>query len=547
MKRNLLLPALVMLLMQLVIESAMAQFPTTPDQTFFVCNATGVQAGVHAFNDNGDGYYACWIDRRDGNNGAAIYAQHLDSAGRPLWGTNGKKLYQTAGKEVWKMAVVPWREGMLVAWIQGPSGSGGDTLFCNYYDRDGAALWQNPTLISSKNQSASIIYVGTDHLNIFPNDSGATITYGLTLLGGSVCFSMNRVDGSGNLRWPMNDFKYTGHGYYYSVCSDHYGGLYLAASTGGIGAHIYVQHFDLQRNLLFPPEEVDVSQSAGGRNIAWTILCDADTNAYVVWDNNSPGDIVVAKVAPSGHLAWPSDYRSICNAPGTQLNVHAILYNNHLYATWSDGRPAAANYYVYLQKLDTAGNALWTPNGVQLSNLNSYSPNPKVAPAGDNVVAAYQVSPGFLAQQLRPDSIAVWPVNGIPVHSGVNLPFYEKYELVTAPDGTVAAFWETTSGDICAAKIRQASVSGGVDVSTESTFDISYNPDARRLSLTLPLSLQNASVSVVDLNGREMFGQEHIDAGTSDLSLNVRGWSAGVYLVRLISDGNVVVRKMVIR
>jgi hypothetical protein len=59
--------------------------------------------------------------------------------------------------------------------------------------------------------------------------------------------------------------------------------------------------------------------------------------------------------------------------------------------------------------------------------------------------------------------------------------------------------------------------------------------------------LQNASVSVVDLNGREMFGQEHIDAGTSDLTLNVRGWSAGVYLVRLISDGNVVVRKMVIR
>jgi hypothetical protein len=547
MKRFLFLPALLVCLNYLAVEPALAQFPTSPEQTLFVCNATGVQVGVRAFNDNSDGYVTYWIDRRDGNNGAAIYAQHLDSGGQQWWGTNGKKLYQTAGKEIWKMAAVPWREGTLVAWIQGPFGAGGDTLFCNYYDRDGNPLWQSPTLISSKNLSASIIYVGTDHLNIVPNDSGATITFGLTHLGGGVSFSMNRVDASGNLRWPMNDFTYTGHGYYYSVCSDNYGGMYLASSTGGIGAHIYVQHFDLQRNMLFPSEEVDVSTSAGGRNTGWTVLCDADTNAYVVWDNNSPGDIVVAKVNPSGHLAWPSEYRSICNAPGGQLSAHAILYNNHLYVTWSDPRPAASNYYIYLQKLDTAGNALWTPNGVQLSNLNSYIPTPKVAPAGDNVVATYLVSPGFYAQQLRPDSTAVWPVNGIPLHTGPNLPSYADYELVTAPDGTVAAFWTTTNNDICAAKIRQASVSGAVEVTAAATADIVFDADAGTVSLTLPVHSREAGLSVVDLEGRQVFSRQHIDAGVSKLTLDVSGWSRGVYFVRMISGGNVVVRKMLIR
>jgi hypothetical protein len=545
MKRCLLLPALLVCLMSLVVEPAAAQFPTSPEQTLFVCNATGVQTGVRAFNDNSDGYYAYWIDKRDGTSGTAIYAQHLDSAGRPLWGANGSKLYQTAGKEIWKMAAIPWREGMLVAWIQGPFGSGGDTLFCNYYNRDGAALWQSPTIVSSKDLSASIIYVGADHLSILPNDSGATITFGLSLLGGSVRFSMNRVDASGNLRWPMNDFMYSGHGSYYSVCSDNYGGLYLASSTGGIGAHIYVQHFDLQRTMLFPSEEVDVSQSAGGRNVSWMMLCDADTNAYVVWDNNAPGDIVVVKITPSGKFAWSPEYRSICNAPGGQLNAHAILYNNHLYVTWSDARPSAANYYIYMQKLDTAGNAVWTPNGVQLSNLGSYSPNSRVAPAGENVIAAYLVSPGFYAQQLRPDSSAVWPANGIPVHNGINLPFYADYELVTAPDGTVAAFWATTNGDICAAKIRQASVSGGVEDTEEAVADMVLNADAGIVSLVLPLHMPNTRLTVIDVEGREMFVQ-YIEAGTSELTLNVRGWSSGLYFVRVSTGDTVVVRKMLI-
>jgi hypothetical protein len=547
MKRSLLLPALALFLICLAVEPAAAQFPTTPDQTLFVCNATGVQNGIHAFADNGDGYYAYWIDKRDGNGGTAIYAQYLDTAGRPLWGANGKEIYRTAGKEIWKMAAIPWREGVLVAWIQGPYGSGGDTLFCNYYDRDGAAVWQSPTLVSSKDPGASIIYVGTDFLNIFPNDSGATVAFGLSFLGGSVGFSMNRVDASGNLRWPVNDFKYNAHGYYYSLCSDNYGGIYLASTTGGIGAHIYVQHFDLQRNALFPAEEVDVSQSAGGRNVTWMILCDADTNAYVVWDNNSPGDIVVAKVNPSGKLAWPSQYRTICAAPGVQSYEHAILHNNHLYVIWSDPRPSAANYYLYMQKLDTAGNSEWTPDGVQVSNFNSYIPYPRVAPAGDNVVAAYQVSPGLYAQQLRPDSSTVWPANGIPIHNGINLPFYGDFELATAPDGTVAAFWATNGGDICAAKIRQASVSGDVEETERTTGAVVFNADAGTVSLALPDHSKNAGLSIVDLEGREIFNRQNIDAGTTSVVLNIRSWSRGAYFVRMVTGGEVLLHTMLIR
>jgi hypothetical protein len=331
MKRRLFLPVVLAFIVHFSLQPAHAQFTSDPDRTYFICNAPNVQTEVRAFGDGSDGYFAVWIDRRDLTAGSAIYAQRLDSAGNPLWTPNGKGLYHTAGREIWNIASVPWRKGFLVAWVQGGFGSGGDSLFCDYFDSDGRSQWAQPTVVSYK--TSGIIYVAFNSLNIYPNDSGATITYSLTPGGANDFFTFNRIDSSGTLRWPVNNFSYVNGDYYYVTCSDNHGGFYVATSTGGIGEHIHVQHFDIQGNLLYPQGGVDVSQSAGGRNNGWLILSDPDMNAYVVWDR-SGGDIVASKLTPSGGFAWPSQYRTICDAAGEQSFVHAILKGNALYVTW---------------------------------------------------------------------------------------------------------------------------------------------------------------------------------------------------------------------
>ncbi|MBL0340857.1 MAG: hypothetical protein IPP71_07990 [Bacteroidetes bacterium] len=46
-----------------------AQFNSDSSQTFFVCNATGVQNSVSAFGDSNGGTYSFWIDKRIGTAG----------------------------------------------------------------------------------------------------------------------------------------------------------------------------------------------------------------------------------------------------------------------------------------------------------------------------------------------------------------------------------------------------------------------------------------------------------------------------------------------
>jgi hypothetical protein len=543
MKRPYLLTGAVIVIAHLAFGHARAQFPLNPNQTLYVCNAPGAQTQVNAFADGSSGSFVVWTDKRDGSGGSAVYGQHLDSLGTPLWGTNGLLLHHLApGLDVWRTRAVRWGRGLLVAWIQGPNGNNADSLFCNYFDMTGTPIWKQPAIVANK--APGLLFVGMDNLDIYPNDSGATITYSMQPTGGNNYFSFNRVDTSGNLRWPINNFSYNGSGYYYVTCSDNHGGFYVAASTGGIGTHIFVQHFDMQGNQRCKAAGVDISELAGGRNTSWNLVSDADTNVYVVWDNNSPGDMVACKLTPDGNFAWSGQYRNICDASGAVSNSWVIMHQNNLYVTWSDGRPGAVGAFIYLQKIDTAGNALWTPNGVQICNVSAYIPYPKVAPSGNNVVTTYKVSNGYRAQLTQPDSTPLWGANGIVVNVP-DPPFYGDYNLVTSPDGSVAAFW-STSNDIGAARVRPYGTISSVEMSQTTSFAISPNPVSERMTITLPEHQGEARVTVTNMAGMEV-ASRRVEPGSRAIIIERGGLAEGVYVVRVASGTNVAMRKIFIQ
>ena len=80
----------------------------------------------------------------------------------------------------------------------------------------------------------------------------------------------------------------------------------------------------------------------------------------------------------------------------------------------------------------------------------------------------------------------------------------------------------------------------------ELPFDRFPNPSEGRFAVDLPRTTGAGSLQVFELGGRQVF-QLQLAAGMEHQEIDLSGLSSGVYLVRLLSDGQVGRAKIVIR
>ena len=291
---------------------------------------------------------------------------------------------------------------------------------------------------------------------------------------------------------------YQGIGYYYHTGYDKHNGFYVATTTGGLGTPIYMGHFDVHGNLTIPTP-VDITGTAGGRgNSQWKVLCDNDTNAYIIWASYTNNDISISKIKPNGTLPW-ANAKQICAAAGQQDVPDVLMKGDTIYAIWDDGRPGAIGYDIYMQKIDTAGNMLWSTDGILLSNVASYIPYPKMAVSGANIISTYLVGGKLRAQQLRPDSSSVWYQPGVAVNVPDN-PFYGDYQLVSAADGAVTIIWRSVNDDICAARIRRnGTLTNITSIQQNNSFAIFPNPATDNVNIQC--NHKNVLISIYNNSG----------------------------------------------
>ncbi|MDO7853475.1 T9SS type A sorting domain-containing protein [Hymenobacter convexus] len=550
-----------LLLCLLLPELARAQFSTVASQTQFVCNATNNQFGVQAFADGSGGSYSVWIDKRNGNNaglGTAIYAQHLDAAGGPLLPANGKRLFQTGSRDIFGLRAIPWQSGLLVAWVQGAFGVGGDTVRCQYYSAAGDAQWSIPTVVAYRTLP-SVIYESEQGLNIIPTSTGATITHALALNGGSARFTFNKIGPTGVLSFPNNDRQTVvvpvgifASDYYHTV-GDGADGFYMVASAGGLSSPIYAQRFSAAGAAVWANYTTISAGGASGRGSDWQLLTDPANNLYVAWTSNG-GDPLVAKVLPSGALGWASPgYVALSTDPAFQTNPHAIWHDNALWMIWEDARGGSGSfdYKCYAQKIDAAGTLAWTPNGVPVYSLSAAYPRPKLAPSDNGSVMAFYSTDtniaNFRAQKILPTGAMAFAAPGVILHSiADNRPYEFDYVPVGQPNGSVQVYWSSpgaapTGRDICAGRIQNS----GTLLSTERAadalgFSVYPNPTTNELRLQLPTGAQPNGLRLYDAQGR--LARTFADAA----ALSLRGLPAGLYVLRATLAGQQVSRRVAV-
>jgi len=548
------------LLVLLLTFSARAQFPAVPSQTQFVCNAPGVQAGVQAFADGAGGAYTVWMDKRAGNNsgpGTALYAQHLDAAGTALLPANGLRLFQTQGRDIQALRAVAWQSGLLVAWIQGGFGSGGDTLRCQYYSTAGAPQWAAPTVVATRDPV--VIGVAGTGFSVIPTSTGATISYsqGIIYTGGTN-FSFNRITFAGQRLLANNQLSFAlpNSNYFYAL-ADGADGLYVVSGSGGLGSPLYAQRYNASGAAWANALDLTATGATGRGGQDWRAVRDPAGNLYVVWGSNA-GTILAAKATPAGALGWAAPgYRTLCTNPSYQSSPDALWHDNALWAIWNDDRAGQNSQTSYAQRVDAAGTLAWPAAGALVNSLPAFSPEPRLAPADNGTVMAfyitnYSAGTGLRAQKIRPDATLAFPAGGVALHT-VETDRAASQDLVAVaqPGGAVQVFWASagaapTGQDICAARVQNSGslLSTAGRPAAALGFEAYPNPATGELRLRYPLAgPAPTGLRLYDAQGRLA---RAFAAPGPDGALSLRGLAAGMYVLRAELAGQPVSRRVAV-
>ena len=194
-----------------------------------------------------------------------------------------------------------------------------------------------------------------------------------------------------------------------------------------------------------------VSDGAGGAIIGW------------IDSRNGNQDIYAQRVNAAGAVQWTADGVVVCNATLTQsaLSMTADGAGGAI-LTWGDTRNAISED-IYAQRLNSAGVAQWTVNGVLVCGAANNQDVPVIVTDGAaGAVIAWQdgrsSSVDIYAQRMNSTGVAQWTANGNAVCSAANT----QANLAIASDGAGGAVmtWEDfrsgTSMDIYVQRFNSA-------------------------------------------------------------------------------------------
>lgn len=177
-----------------------------------------------------------------------------------------------------------------------------------------------------------------------------------------------------------------------------------------------------------------VSDGAGGAIAAW-----------VDW-RSGPADYIYAqRVTGSGNVLWMTDGIPLCTAMGT-VGPPSIVSDGAAGAivTWHDWR-SGTDADIYVQRIDHAGTALWTTDGVALCTATGNQHYPKIASdgAGGAIVTWEDWRSGscdIYAQRIDASGTVLWTADGVELCTAA----LDQWHPSIASDGAAGAIvaWE---------------------------------------------------------------------------------------------------------
>ena len=377
-----------------------------------VCTASGEQNNTAILSDGADGAFVVWQDWTSG--AANLYLQHITSNGTVAagWPAAGLALCTAAGDQKAPALASDGAGGLFVAWEDYRAGGSDGNLYLQRITAAGAVATGWP----ASGLALCTAVGGQGYPSVCSNAGYVIVVWQDDRNGVDADIYAQRVSGTAAVQWAA-------------------GGIPLCAEVG---------------HQMFP-----------------VVVGDGTNGAYVAWQDRRDGlaDIYAQRVNSLGVASWASNGRAVCTAIEDQLAPRVIADGfGGVVVTWDDYRDFSAD--VYAQRLDPAGNLMWTAPGVTLvaDGAEQYGAQPVADGAGGAFVpwSDFRGGSGDLYLQHVSGSGAIasgWPLSGLPVCTTIG----DQFDPVAAPDGSggVIVAWDdaragTSAVDIYAQRITSA-------------------------------------------------------------------------------------------
>jgi hypothetical protein len=227
-------------------------------------------------------------------------------------------------------------------------------------------------------------------------------------------------------------------------------------------ADVYAQHLDAGGNPLWGANGALVVSQANGQESP-VLAKDGSGGIIVAWQDSRSGtyDIYAQGLNSLGATRWAAGGTLLCNATGNQvLQVATDDGAGGAIVAWRDLR--AIDSDVYAQRVDNAGSALWTANGVAVCDTSGSQTEVRIL--GDQQGGAFILwrdrrggpTSDLYAQRVSPTGTMLWVKNGVTV-SNAALDQLSPAMVSDGRYGFIAAWHDSRNGldyNIFAQRIR---------------------------------------------------------------------------------------------
>jgi hypothetical protein len=233
---------------------------------------------------------------------------------------------------------------------------------------------------------------------------------------------------------------------------------------------IFAQKIDTDGIIYWAVDGVPVCSRSGTQSIPH-IASDGAAGAIVAWEddrNDFYVDIYAQRIDSSGTRVWDPDGIPIATWSEFQRNVQLVPDGlGGVVMTWDDTRLPSGMRGIYAQRVDADGDTLWQADGVAVNTVGIISLLPKIASDGASgaiitwMDRRYGGSPywfyDLFAQRVDSAGDDVWTAQGIPICT--NAATEHNHQIVTDGSGGAIITWQDSHNgdeDIFAQRVDSA-------------------------------------------------------------------------------------------
>lgn len=533
-----------LLLGALIYTNCFSQWNTNPSINTATSTVINDQQDLRIVTDTKAGAIISWVDFRNNILASDIYIQRMNANGNPVWTANGVAACTDPGNQTGVALVEAGDGSAIMTWNDWRSGD--KDIYAQKVDSSGNLLWTNNGVpVSAKTFHQS-------NPKVINDGAGGAIIVWEDSINGTWDIYAQRINSIGAAIWTTGGIM---------ICNaadaqvnpklrtDGAGGAIITwqDKRNGTDYDIYAQRINASGTVQWTANGVAVCNLTGTQSNP-KLESDGQNGVIIAWQDKRNGvdyDIYAQRLNVAGLAQWTANGVVICNALGSQsaIDMTTDMVNGAI-ISWKDVRTGL--YSVYANKVSPTGTIQWTTNGVFIAT--GINPN-IVGDANGGAIITWQdsISAGgtwdVFSQRLNASGTKLWTATGVPVANAVGGQSSAK-NVSTGNGGSIYAWQDkrnTIDLNIYAHHLYANGSAVGINEIEKNSLQITCYPNpvqsTSTLSINSPTIIKSWILNVYDATGKKIISQEIQNSTTT--TVNKNNLAKGLYYYQAITKSEV--------